>query len=44
MYLELCQNRIPILMALRFYAERDLSPPKNSDEIPTKDEEEELRQ
>jgi len=44
MYLELRQNRIPILMALGFYAERDLSPPKNSDEIPTKDEEEELRQ
>src|SRR5258705_949159 len=43
MYLELCQNRIPILMALGFNAERNLAPPKNSDEIPTKDEEEELR-
>jgi hypothetical protein len=44
MYLELCRNRIPILTALGFYAERDLSPPKNSDEILTKDEEDELRQ
>jgi hypothetical protein len=44
MYLELCQNRIPILTALGFYAERDLSPPGNSDETLTKDEEEELRQ
>jgi hypothetical protein len=44
MYLELCRNRIPMLTALGFYAERDLSPPKNSDEIPTKDEEDELRQ
>jgi hypothetical protein len=44
MYLDLCQNRIPILTALGFYAERDLSPPENSDAIPTKDEEEELRQ
>src|SRR5258705_11631453 len=31
-------------MAVGFYAERDLPPPKNSDETPTKDEEEELRQ
>lgn len=44
MYLELCRNRVPILTALGFYAERDLRPPESSDAIPTKDEEEELRQ
>src|SRR6266849_150880 len=45
MYLELCRDRVPILTALGFYAEHDLSPPEeNSDAIPTKDEEEELRQ
>jgi hypothetical protein len=43
MYLELCSNRTPILTALGFYAEHDLSPPEVS-AIPTKDEEEELRQ
>ena len=43
-YLELCRNRIPILTALGFYAEHDLSPPESSDAIPTKDEEELLRQ
>ena len=45
MYLELCRDRIPILTALGFYAEHDLPPPQeNSDAIPTKDEETELRQ
>jgi hypothetical protein len=45
MYLELCRDRIPILTSLGFYAEHDLPPPEeNSDAIPTKDEEEELRQ
>jgi hypothetical protein len=45
MYLQLCRDRVPILAALGFYAEHDLSPPEvNSDAIPTKDEEEELRQ
>jgi hypothetical protein len=44
MYLELCQNRVPILTALGFCADRDLSPPASSDAVPTKDEEEELRQ
>jgi hypothetical protein len=44
MYLELCQNRVPILTALGFYAEHDLSPPESSDVIPMKDEEGELRQ
>ena len=45
MYLELCRDRVPILTALGFYAERDLPPPEeNSDAIPTQDEEEELRQ
>jgi hypothetical protein len=44
MYLELCRDRAPILTALGFYAEHDLSPPENSDAIPTNDEEEELRQ
>src|SRR5712692_2436230 len=44
MYLELCQNRVPILTALGFYAERDLSPPASTDAVPTKDEEEEVRQ
>jgi hypothetical protein len=42
MYLELCRDRVPILTALGFYAEHDLSPPE--DAIPTQDEEEELRQ
>src|SRR5258705_9023559 len=45
MYLELCRDRVPILAALGFYAEHDLPHPEgNSDAIPTKDEEEELRQ
>jgi hypothetical protein len=45
MYLQLCRDRVPILAALGFYAEHDLSPPEViSDAIPTKDEEEELRQ
>jgi hypothetical protein len=44
MYLELCLERAPILTALGFYAERDLSPPNNSEAIPTTDEAEELRQ
>ncbi len=44
MYLELCQNRVSILTDLGFYAERDLTPPASSDAVPTKDEEEELRQ
>jgi hypothetical protein len=45
MYLELCRDRVPILTALGFYAEHDLSPPEeNSDAVPTKDEEEGLRQ
>jgi hypothetical protein len=45
MYLELCRNRVPILAALGFYAEHGLPPPEeDSDAIPTKDEEEELRQ
>jgi hypothetical protein len=44
MYLELCRDRVPILTALGFYAEHDLSAPENSDAIPTKDEERELRQ
>src|SRR6266566_8047177 len=43
-YLELCRNRIPILTALGFYTERDVPAPENSDAMPTKDEEEELRQ
>src|SRR5258706_8523264 len=44
-YQVLCRNRGPILTALGFYAEHDLSaPPVNSDVIPTKDEETELRQ
>jgi len=44
MYLELCLKRAPILTALGFYTERDLSPPNNSEAIPTTDEAEELRQ
>jgi hypothetical protein len=45
MYLELCRDRVPILTALKFYAEHDLPPPQeNSGAIPTQDEEEELRQ
>ena len=45
MYLELCRHRAPILTALGFYAEHDLPvPEENSSTIPTKDEEEELRQ
>jgi hypothetical protein len=45
MYLELCRDRVPILTALGFYAEHDLTPAEeNSNAIPTKDEEEELRQ
>ena len=45
MYLELCRDRVPILTALGFYAEHDLSPADvNSDALPTKDEAEELRQ
>jgi hypothetical protein len=45
MYAELCRDRAPILTALGFYAEHDLPPPEeNSNAIPTKDEEEELRQ
>src|SRR6266851_9495670 len=44
MYLSLCRDRVPILTALGFYAERDLTPPASSDAVPTKDEEEELRQ
>jgi hypothetical protein len=45
MYKVLCQDRVPILTALGYYAEHDLpSPPVNSDLIPTKDEETELRQ
>src|SRR6266404_207917 len=45
MYVELCRDRAPILTALGFYAEHDLPPPEeNSNAIPTKDEEEELRQ
>src|SRR5260370_28736837 len=44
MYLELCQNRVSILTDLGFYAERDLTPTASSDAVPTKDEEEELRQ
>ena len=44
-YVELCRDRVPILTALGFYAEHDLPPPEeNSNAIPTKDEEEELRQ
>jgi len=44
-YAELCRDRGPILTALGFYAEHDLQPPEeNSTAIPTKDEEEELRQ
>jgi len=37
-------ERAPILTALGFYTERDLSPPNNSEAIPTTDEAEELRQ
>ena len=45
MYQELCRNRVAILTALGFYAEHDLLPPDvNSSGIPTKYEEEELRQ
>lgn len=45
MYLELCRDRVPILTALGFYAEHDLpQPEENSDVVPTRDEEEELRQ
>ncbi len=45
MYLSLCRDRVPILTALGFYAEHDLPvPEENSSTIPTKDEEEELRQ
>jgi hypothetical protein len=45
MYLELCRHRAPILTTLGFYAEHDLPPPEeNSNTVPTKDEEEELRQ
>jgi hypothetical protein len=45
MYLELCRARGPILTALGFYAEHDLPPlGENSNVVPTKDEEEELRQ
>jgi len=45
MYLELCKDRAPILTALGFYAEHDLPPQEiNSNAVPTKDEEEELRQ
>jgi hypothetical protein len=45
MYLELCRDRAPILTALGFYAEYDLPPPEeNSNAVPTKNEEEELRQ
>src|SRR6266850_7890271 len=44
MYLELCSTRVPILTALGFYAEHNLPAPKeNSDAVPTKDEEEQLR-
>jgi hypothetical protein len=44
-YVELCRDRGPILTALGFYAEHDLPlPEENSNAIPTKDEEEELRQ
>jgi hypothetical protein len=42
MYTQLCRDRAPILTTLGFYIEHDLSPPE--DAIPTKDEEEELRQ
>jgi hypothetical protein len=45
MYLELCRDRVPILTALGFYAEHDLlARDENSDAVPTKDEETELRQ
>jgi hypothetical protein len=45
MYLELCRDRAPILTALGFYAEHNLpSPEENSDVLPTKGEEEEVRQ
>jgi hypothetical protein len=44
MYLELCRDRVRILSALGFFAERDLPVPENSDAVPTPDEEEELRQ
>jgi hypothetical protein len=45
MYLELSRDRVPILTALGFYAEHDVPPPLvNSNAIPTKDEEDELRQ
>jgi hypothetical protein len=45
MYQELCRDRVTILTELRFYAKRDLLPPDvNSSAIPTKNEEEELRQ
>jgi hypothetical protein len=45
MYLELCRDRVRILSALGFFAERNLpTPEENSDAIPTPDEEEELRQ
>src|SRR5512145_1891092 len=45
MYQELCGNRVAILTRLRFYEQRDLVPPDvNSSALPTKDEEEELRQ
>jgi hypothetical protein len=43
MYQELCQDRVPILTALGFYAKRDLpTPEENSDGVPTTDEETEL--
>jgi hypothetical protein len=45
MYLELCRDRVRILSALGFFAERNLpTPEENSDAIPTPDEEAELRQ
>jgi hypothetical protein len=43
MYLELCQDRVPILTALGFYAKRDLpTPDENSEGVPTTDEKTEL--
>jgi hypothetical protein len=35
MYLELCRDRIPILMALGFYTEHDMPVPDNSEAAPT---------
>src|SRR5260221_9174712 len=43
MYLSLCRERVPILTALGFYTEHNLPPP-DANAVPTKDEEEELRQ